>query len=194
MSGVIIIRFAVIVKRHNVIRNQLADMATAAGCHALIEQRTSTEILSDQAYDLPSCGVHTADVAVVAADPRIMLIWILRWKCYAPQVSCLWLLPPTSPSMADKLRPVILETGGYMSQSANVWLRHLHQLYVQHALAHLGCTPAHAQHLAQLHFWQKLSVALIRHAWTAHAQAALGLEGLAAPADAQRLMSEPGGV
>ena len=138
-------------RRHNQVRDAIAAYARSANIHALIEQRTSQNIMNSQDEHGRARPIHTAvlhlmspsgaqtwiDVRINHRDTPSQLLVCAKHKLreYGLQYG-------TSHSLHDRLVPCILDCFGLLHRDAFDVLHYLYTTKVTHMVGTMGTSPA----------------------------------------------------
>ena len=169
------------VRRHNSVRNIVAQFARSAGLQTFVEQRNAFESQTDHP-DHDVRALHTADIQLL--DPQRGQCWIdLRLVTSSPHESMSSQLTkaerkklaeygirsPPSLSLFDQLAPCVLESAGCLGDSARQTFAYLHRTKVDHMMTSLGASRAYADFVCQRELLQPVGVLLQRMAYQAYA-------------------------
>ena len=166
-----------ITRRHNRLRNRIANTAKSAALQVLTEQRTSTELLgaspgtheravhTADIHIINGCGGQTwVDTSVITCHHGADLLAQLD-NCERRKLKEYGLRPSAQPTVVGRLVPCVVDAFGLMGNEAMALFTHLHQLSVAHLTCSLGLTGAAAERLTRTRLWHPASAILLRSAW-----------------------------
>ena len=169
-------------KRHNQFRDAMAAFARTANIHAMIEQRTSHDIMAEHSdTPLQPRPVHTADLHL--SSPNGAQTWIdvrittsqhhrdipsQLHTSVKQKLREYGLAYAEHDSLHDRLVPCIVDCFGVLDRDAYDVLQFLYSSKVTYLVGNLGSTPAVASLHCRADLWQPLSCVLLRSAWRMH--------------------------
>ena len=182
------------VQRHNAVRKLVAQLCRSAGHTVLEEQRVGWHT----AEEGPK-GTHTADISSMDADGRSILVDIRTMTCPAGETLAHALLRHEKAKRAeygleqqspvdahwDDVRAYVIESHGRLGPTAVALTTYLLQLAAKRRMNAMHQPWGVALQQERSLFFDKLSVVLLRNAWSAYRRCAgsstANLEGGHAP-------------
>ena len=165
-------------RRHNHIRDAIASYIRSANIHAMIEQRTSQEIVVSQLEVAAARPIHTADLHLMS--PNGAQTWIdvrvttsqhhrdiasQLFSCAKQKLREYGLTYTKHESLHDRLVPCILDCFGVFQRDAFDVLHFLYTSKVTYLVGTQGASPAVASLQCRGELWSPLSCVLLRAAW-----------------------------